>query len=194
MLTTVSMFTTVANLNMWMALVAVDENAANPPSPLDFNTDLALFSFIIFLCLMALLTKFAWKPILSGLERREKTIADQISSAKRMHDESQQTLRDYEQKLAAVAQQATEILAEARRESLAAKDRIVAEAAAEAQKQRDRALADIRAAKDAAVRELAQRSAESAVQLAGNIVGRSLREADHQKLIDDSIDRFVKSA
>ena len=189
------MLTTLANGNMWIALIAVEDHpAGKKPSPMDFNTDLALFTFIIFVCLLALLTKFAWKPILSGLERREKTIADNISNAKRMHDESAQALRDYEQKLAAVTQQANEILADAKKESLAAKDRIMAEAAAEAQKQRDRAVVDIRAAKDAAVRELAQKSAEAAVQLAGNIVGRSLKDADHQKLIDDSIDRFVKSA
>ncbi|MFN9343054.1 MAG: ATP synthase F0 subunit B, partial [Planctomycetota bacterium] len=89
---------------------------------------------------------------------------------------------------------ANDILAEARKDAVTAKERILAEAAAEAEQQRQRAVADIRAAKDAAVRELAQKSADAAVGLAGKIVGRSLKDADHQNLINDSIDRFVKGA
>jgi F-type H+-transporting ATPase subunit b len=111
-----------------------------------------------------------------------------------MYDEAKQNLAEYEQKLASVTQQANDILAEARKDAVTAKERILAEAASQAEQQRQRAVADIRAAKDAAVRELAQKSADAAVGLAGKIVGRSLKDADHQNLINDSIDRFVKGA
>lgn len=179
----------------WMMSVAVASGeASGKPNAMEFSPDLAIFTFLVFVGLLLVLTKFAWKPILAGLEKREKTISDQVDGAKRMYDEAKQNLAEYEQKLASVTQQANEILAEARKDAQAAKDRILAEAAAEAEKQRQRAVADIRAAKDAAVRELAQKSAETAVNLAGKIVGRSLKDSDHQNLINESIDRFVKGA
>ena len=179
----------------WMLSVAVAaEEAHGKPNAMEFSPDLAIFTFLVFVGLLFVLTKFAWKPIMAGLEKREKTISDQVDGAKRMYDEAKQNLAEYEQKLASVTQQANEILAEARKDAQTAKDRILAEAASEAEKQRERAVADIRAAKDAAVRELAQKSADTAVNLAGKIVGRSLKDSDHQNLINESIDRFVKGA
>lgn len=179
----------------WMLSVAVAaEEAHGKPNAMEFGPDLAIFTFLVFVGLLLVLTKFAWKPILAGLDKREKTISDQVDGAKRMYDEAKQNLAEYEQKLASVTQQANEILAEARKDAQTAKDRILAEAATEAEKQRQRAVADIRAAKDAAVRELAQKSADTAVNLAGKIVGRSLKDSDHQNLINESIDRFVKGA
>lgn len=174
-----------------LLLAAAEDHAA--PNPLSFSVDLALFTLAIFIGMLLILTKFAWRPILDGLAARERSVADNIEAAKSANDQAQANLKQYEQRLAAVAQEANEIVAQAKKEALAMKDRIVSEAGEEAQRQRDRAVADIRAAKDAAVRELAQRSAESAVQLAGSIVGRSLQGNDHQRLIDESIDRFVKN-
>ncbi|MCE2791817.1 MAG: F0F1 ATP synthase subunit B [Planctomycetota bacterium] len=180
---------------VWMlSVAAAAEEAHGKPNAMEFSPDLAIFTFLVFVGLLFVLTKFAWKPILAGLEKREKTISDQVDGAKRMYDEAKQNLAEYEQKLASVTQQANDILAEARKDAVTAKERILAEAAAEAEQQRQRAVADIRAAKDAAVRELAQKSADAAVGLAGKIVGRSLKDADHQNLISDSIDRFVKGA
>jgi F-type H+-transporting ATPase subunit b len=172
-------------------LAAAEDHAA--PNPLAFSVDLALFTLAIFVGMLLILTKFAWRPILDGLSARERRVADDIDAAKAANEQAQASLKQVEQRLAAVAQEANDIVSQAKKEALAMKERIVAEAGEEAQRQRDRAVADIRAAKDAAVRELAQKSAESAVQLAGSIVGRSLQSGDHQRLIDESIDRFVKN-
>lgn len=160
--------------------------------PFKGDLDLMIFSILIFLGLLFLLTKFAWKPLLQALDQREKSIAENIEAAQRANAEAQETLKAYEQKLAAVAEQADAIVAEARKDAMAAKERIVAEANAAAQAQRDRALAEIKAAKDAAVRELAEKSAETAVGLAGSIIGRSLNKDDHRQLIEESINGFIK--
>ena len=88
-------------------------------------------------------------------------------------------------KLATAAEQATAILAEAKKEAEAAKDRIVSEAQDEAQKAKQRALADIESAKEQAVRELAQKSVDSAVQLAGALVRKELTPDRHAQLIQE---------
>lgn len=175
--------------DMFTVLMASDQ----PANPMDFPVDLALFTLVVFVGLLFLLGRFAWKPLLAALDRRERAIADNIENARRSSEQAQQALRDYEQRLADVTREANDILAAARKDSEAARERILAEASAEARRVSERAMADIQAAREAAVRELAQRSAESAVDLAGRIVGRSLNTADHQRLIEESIDGFSRN-
>lgn len=173
-------------------LVDADEthSSGGIPEFLIPNIDLALFTLIIFLGLLVILTRFAWRPLIQGLDQREKRIADQIDSATEAHEKAQATLRQYEQRLATAADQANQVLAQARQEATQAKERIIAEANAEAQRQRDRAVADIQAAKNQALRELAERSVDSAVSLAGNLLGKEIDRNAHAKLIRDSIDQF----
>ena len=162
--------------------------------PLQFRVDTLIFSLLIFLGLAAVLFKYAWKPVLEGLEKREKRISDDIENARVANEQAQANLKQYEDKLAAVDDEAKAVLEEARRDATAAKEKILADAQDEASRLRDRALADIETAKSAAVRDLAEKSVDSAVSLAGNIVGRSLQKDDHSKLIDDSINSFKSGA
>lgn len=165
-------------------------SGASPLAVTTIDPDLALFTVVVFLGTLAVLWRFAWKPIAEGLDKREKSIADQIDQARVDAERAQQTLRDYESKLAAAAEEAKALLVEARDEAGKAKDRIVSEAREAADRERVRAIADIQAAKDQAVRELAQRSVDSAVQLAGNLVRKELNADMHSKLIEESLERF----
>lgn len=164
------------------------------PNPLEAPADLALWTLFIFLGLMAVLTKYAWKPIIAGLNQREKNIADMIDGAKLANDQAKVQLKTYEDKLAGASAEAAALIAEAKNDALAAKEKIMATAAAEAQRTRERAMADIEAAKNAVVRELAESSVDSAVSLAGSIVGRSLDKKDHSDLIQKSLSQFNSGA
>lgn len=162
--------------------------------PLQLSIDTLVYSLVIFVILLIVLHKFAWKPIMGGLELREKGIADDIENARLANENAQAQLAAYEQQIAGAADEAAALIAEAKHDALGAKEKIMADAAAEAQRTRDRALADIEAAKSAAVRDLAESSVDSAVSLAGSIVGRSLNRADHSSLIEQSIKQFTSGA
>ena len=162
--------------------------------PLQFRVDTLIFSLIIFAGLAAVLFVFAWKPVMEGLDAREKSVSDNIENARVANEQAQANLKQYEDKLAGAADEAKEVMAEARKDATTAKEKILTEAKEEADRLRDRALADIEAAKNAAVRDLAEKSVDSAVSLAGNIVRRSLDKSDHSKLIDDSIKSFSGGA
>jgi F-type H+-transporting ATPase subunit b len=178
-----------------IVLIASEEQHAEGALPpfLIPDVDLALFSLIIFLGLLAILAKFAWKPLLDSLDRREKSIANQIDSAQQANEQAQAKLREYEQRLAKASDEAAAMLTQARQEAVKAKEQIVAEANAEARRQRERAITDIQAAKNQALRELAERSIDSAVTLAGNLVGKEIDRNAHNQLIRESLDRFVQS-
>ena len=51
-------------------------------------------------------------------------------------------------------------------------------------------LKDIQSAKDSAVRELAQKTVDSAVVLAGEMVRKEINTDVHKQLIQESIDKF----
>ncbi len=177
-----------------MTLINLIAEGGHAAPPLQFRVDTSVFSLIIFLVLAVVLYKFAWKPIAEGLDKREGGIANDIENARVANEQAQANLKQYEEKLASVDAEAAAILAEARQDAVSNKERILADADAEAKRRLERAEAEIAAAKDQAVRELAEMSVDSAVSLAGNIVGRSLQKSDHAKLIEDSIQNFNSGA
>ena len=164
-----------------------------PPSlndPTAFKSDSAIFTFIIFLLLLAILTKFAWKPIAHGLEVREKGIVDKIEQARVAAEKATEQLKSYEARLAAATQEAQQIVGEARKTAETAKEKILAEAQALAQRERDKAVSDITAAKNMALREIAEKSVDTAIGLARNIIRREVRPGDHEQLIQDALKQF----
>jgi F-type H+-transporting ATPase subunit b len=177
---------------LFSSFVLIAEGGASPP--LQVYVDTLGFSLIIFLGLCAVLFKYAWKPIMEGLDAREKRIADDIENARLANEQAQTQLSAYETKLAGAGDEAAALIAEAKNDAVTAKEKIMADAASEAQRTRDRALADIESAKNAAVRELAESSVDSAVNLAGSIVGRSLNKQDHAELIEKSMKQFTAGA
>ena len=163
-------------------------------NPIAFKTDMAIFTFVVFLLILAVLTKFAWGPIAHGLEAREKSIADKIEQARIAAEQATAQLQQYEAKLAAATAEAQLIVAKARQDADAAGQKIVADAQAAASKERERAVADIGAAKNQALREIAEKSVDTAIGLARNIIRREVRPGDHEQLIQDALKQFPTSA
>ncbi len=159
-------------------------------SPADWKGDLAIFTVIVFLLLFGILYKFAWGPISAGLERREHRIAEHIAAAERSHEDAKQMLAEYERKLAAAQDEVRAILDEARRDAEHAHQEILAKAKAEAAAEAARAKHDVETARDQALKQLVETSANLAVDLAGQILKAKLTPADHSKLIADAVARF----
>jgi len=161
--------------------------------PQEFKSDLALFTLVVFILLLAILLKFAWGPITRGLEKREQGIADHIDQARLDAEQAAETLEQYKQQLQEAAREAQQIVVQARQDAETAGDQIVAEAKQAAGRERDRALEAIEVATRSALDEVAQRGTEIAVDLAGRIIARELDAADHATLIRDSMDQFASN-
>jgi len=153
----------------------------------DFQTDLAIYTFIVFLGLMGLLGKFAWGPISSGLDKREEGIRQNIADAEEIREKSATLLSDHEAKLAGVQEEVKEILAEARRDAEHTKNEIMAAAQSEAEATRDRALGDIERARDQALKDLFDQVSTQVAAATEHVLGRSLDAADQQRLIDEAL-------
>lgn len=162
-------------------------------NPLEFKKDLAIWTAVIFIVLFIVLWKFAWKPIISGLDKREQGIADQISSAEQTNDHARQLLAQYEDKLAKSEEEVRAMLDEAKRDAQKVGQQIVDNARDEAKAEHRRALAEIETATSGALKELAEKSATLATELAGKIVAGRLDPAAHAKLIQEATSRFPRT-
>ncbi len=170
---------------------AEEAAAAHRPNPLVFDLDLAWFSAVVFLLLLAVLGKFAWPAVSSALSERERKIADNIEQAAAKHEEAKQLLAEHEARLAATAGEVREMLEDARRDAETTKNRIVAEARQAADQQRDRAVREIDAAKGAAMQDLAVTSANLAIDLARQVVRQELSAETQNKLVRDAMGRMA---
>jgi F-type H+-transporting ATPase subunit b len=146
-----------------------------------------LWTLVIFLLALVVLSKFAWKPLLGLLEERESFIRSALVEAKSDRESAEARLREYEEKLAGARAEATAIVEEGRRDAEATRARVEAEARAEADRMIARARREIDLARETAVRDLYDTSARLSTRIASRIVGRELDAKDHARLIESSI-------
>ncbi len=158
--------------------------------PFEGNIGNALWTLIIFALVVLVLGKFAWKPILAGLQQREQFIRTSLEQAKRDRDEAEARLREYGDKLTAARAEATAIVDEARNDAETVRRRIEDEGRAEASAIVERARREVNIAAETAKKELYETSARLATELAGRLLGREVSAADHERLIRESIDRI----
>lgn len=169
---------------------AHDDSATNP---FVMDPDLAIATGIVFVLLFLVLSKFAWGPIVEALDNREQSVANKIDEANKNFAKAQEQLAIYEKKIAAAAEESRAMLETARKDAEAVAAKVRAEAEEDAKRQRERALADIEAAKNAALRDISEKSADIAVSLAGKIVRREVKSADHAELIRGALDKMPSS-
>ena len=156
-------------------------------SPAWFQTDLAVWSFVVFLGLLGLLTKFAWKPIMDGLDKREQGIADTIAATQAANEDAKRMLASYERRLAEATDEVRGMLEEARRDADVTRQAIVAEARKAADDEKNRARHEIGLAKDDALAQIADRAGDLAVEVAGKFLREKLGREDQARLVRDSV-------
>lgn len=156
-------------------------------SPAWFQTDLALWSFVVFLALFALLTKFAWKPIMEGLAKREQGIADMIAATQAANEDAKRLLASYERRLAEASDEVRGMLEEARRDSETTRQTIIADARKAAEEERARARHEISLATDDALAQIADKAGHLAVEVAGKFLRQKLSADDQSRLVRDSV-------
>ena len=154
-----------------------------------FTGDLGnvFWSLLTFAAVLVVLGKFAWKPILEGLKKRETFIRDSLTQAKKDRDESEARLKEYVEKLDSARAEATAIVEEGRRDAEVVKRRIEEDARAEATKVADRAKREIELATETAIKELYTLSATLATDVASRVLNKKLDAGEHERLIQESL-------
>lgn len=158
--------------------------------PSSLAKDLAIYTFVVFLGLLAILSKFAWPTISEALEAREKRIEQHIADAETQLEKAKALVAEHDAKLAGAADEVRELLEEARRDADATIAQAKADAKAEFEAERQRAARDVEQARDAAVRDLAERTAGLAIDLAGRVVQQEISPDRQSQIVQEALGRF----
>jgi len=184
----------IAIMQGWIPTIGWAASGNTAPDPILFDVDLAICSAIVFLLTLLVLRKFAWGPIVTGLEKREQAIADNIATAENAADEARKLTAHYEEKLAGAADEVRAIIEEARRDAEHTGQQIVEKAHTKATEEGNRMLREVELAKDIALKEISDRATNLAVDLAGKIVQRELSPNDHAQLIQSAQTQFTRAS
>ncbi len=159
--------------------------AAEEASPSVFAGTIiqSITAIIVFLLLFALLYRFAWNPILKGLQGREEKIRSDLEKAEQAARQAEQTLREYQKQLAEARDEATRIIDNGRREAENLAHQIEDQTRRELIDLRRQVEADLRVAKEQVLTELYTQSATLATQIAGKILQREIKPQDQQQLV-----------
>lgn len=150
----------------------------------------AVWTLVIFLAVILVLGKFAWGPMLSGLQRREQFIRDSLEQAKRDREQAEAQLEEYNKKLDTATADALKVVEEGRRDAEVVKERIEEKARSEADQMVERAKREIDLAKQAAIKELYETSITLGSDIASRVLKREMNAQDHEDLIAESIDHL----
>ena len=145
----------------------------------------------------AILFFFMWKWVLPRIaklldERRDKIQGD-LEKAEETRRTADQELAEYRSQLANAREESNRIIEEARRAAEEMRRELQSRAEEEAQATVVRAQDEIRAERDRVFQELRAQVAQISVELAGRVVGESLDQQTHQRLIDEYIDQVAGS-
>lgn len=144
---------------------------------------LIFWTTIVFISLVLLLGKFAWKPILNSIKSREESIEEALKSAEKAKLEMQALKTGNEKILAEARAERDALLKEARD----TKEAIVNEAKTKAKSEAERILSSAREQitneKNAAITELKNQVATLSIEIAEKILKSELSSDDKQKAL-----------
>ena len=148
-----------------------------------FEVGLFFWQLILFLALLFLLRKYAWKPILTSIINREESIKEGLEAAEEAKEQMRQLKEDNKALLAEARMERDQIVKEARE----AKDKMISDAKetakAEGAKMIEAAKTAIQAERNAAVNELKGQVAELSVEIAEKILKSEISSDTKQQEI-----------
>jgi len=147
----------------------------------------AIAAVLIFIVLLAILGRWAWKPLIAQIRRREESIAEAIKRSRAQQREAEDLLNHYRGLLERAEAKVKSLLERGRREAAVEREEILAAARAEAQQAAARAREEIERAKREALKDLQQTTAQLAADIAERVLAGYVDEVEHNRLMEGAL-------
>ena len=170
---------------------AADAADGKKPGLLDVDIYTMATAVVVFIVLLLVLSKFAWRPILDGLRKREETIQNALDEAKAANEKARELIAQYETKLDAAREEAQAIAEEARRDAQDIKAQIETDARKAADETVARAKVEIEQASAKAWDQIVRDAASIASEAAGRIVSGKLSPEGHAEIVAGVVSDFA---
>jgi len=156
----------------------------------EFSLGLFVWQTLLFVGLLFLLAKYAWKPILTAVEERENTIKDALDSAEKAKADMEAVQADNKRILKEARAERDTLLADAKKASTQMINEAKEAAQLEADKIATAAQAAIEQEKNAAINELKNQVATLSIDIAqkvlqGELADEKKQQALVEKLVND---------
>ena len=152
---------------------------------LSLHGGLMFWTLIIFVILLIVLSKFAFKPITAAVIAREQALLKAIDDAKRDREEAARVLAEHRAALDAARGDAQRLIVEGREAGERVRAEIVEQARVEQHEMMERVRREIASEKDRAIMELRREAVDLAIKGAGKVIEKNLDDASNRKLVED---------
>lgn len=167
------------------SLLAQEEHAAaESTNLLDPKVGLMFWTLIIFVFLLVVLSKFAYKPLLAAVEAREAALEKALGDAKRDRDAAAVLLAEQQKALAEARAEMQKALNDGRTAAEALRTEMLEKVKAEGADMLDRTRREMQAEKDKAVTELRREAIDLAISGASKVIGRNLDSVTDRALVE----------
>ena len=156
----------------------------------DVNATL-IAQILNFLVLLAILAKFAYKPLLKAMDDRRNRIINDLDSAEQTRLDAEALKEQYAEQLAGARQEATEIVNKANQIAQNLHDELVEQARVEQEALLANAKERIEQEKQQALLDIRSEVIKLSTLIAGKIVNQKLNSANDQKLVADIADDIL---
>jgi F-type H+-transporting ATPase subunit b len=159
-------------------------------SPLDVNPGLILWTVVTFICLLLILKKIAWKPILNTLNERENLIKESLDKAETARLEAEKLILENKSNMLRAEEEGQKIIEQSREYAEKVKVQVLDESKIQAKKMIELASAEIERKNAEAFIKLKGQVAEIAVNAAEKILRESLDKEKQIKVVNKYLEDF----
>ena len=159
---------------------------------LDPKVGLMFWTLLIFVVLLVVLSKFAFKPLLAAVEAREAALEATIQQAQRDREEAASLLEQQRAALAEARAESSKALAEARALGEKTRAEAIERAKAEAADLLERTRREIGAERERAIADLRREAIDLALAGAGKVIGQKLDGAGDRAMVESFLASMAK--
>ena len=150
---------------------------------------LSVLSFVI---LFFFLKKFAFPPILSALDEREKKIRGDIEESEKLKQDVEEIKVNLEEKLKAAHEKAETIVQLAQDEAKKLQEKTVQETEVKVKQVQREAEQEIESSRNKLLQEIRSYTATLTIASAENFLKKTMDDTDKKRLVDDSIEQVIQ--
>ena len=148
---------------------------------------LYIWTIVTFLVLMALLAKFAWKPLLAALEERQASIRAALDEAQKARADVERVRVEAERLVNEARVEAGQVLARTREDAARLRDELKSQAQADAARLVSNAERQIQLDTNRALEQIRREAIDLSVAIASKLLQRNVSKEDNARLIDESV-------
>ncbi|HKH72874.1 MAG TPA: F0F1 ATP synthase subunit B [Vicinamibacterales bacterium] len=147
---------------------------------------LYIWTIATFLILLWLLAKFAWRPLLEALERRQETIRKSLDDAHQAKQDLERLNAESRKILTEARVQAEQILSQTRSDATRLRDELKQKAQAEAAGVMKNAERQIEMETARAVQQIRNEAVDISIAIASKLLERNVSREDNERLIEET--------